>query len=197
MRGMRRSVVWLACGVLLGADALYAAEESPQAGQMPAVGAADLVTVTATVEGLDLDKRTVTLKGPEGNVETLKVGKEVRNLPQVHVGDQVVVNYYQAVALAVTKPGQAAPGATVTQAAARAKPGEKPAGGVVTQVTLTATVEAMNKEASTVTLKGADGTMHTLKVRDPKVFADVKVGDEVTATYTDALAITVQPPASK
>src|SRR5690242_5474435 len=45
-------------------------------------------TVTATVDAIDLDNRTVALREPNGRTVTLKVGDRVKNLPQVHVGDQ-------------------------------------------------------------------------------------------------------------
>ncbi len=52
-----------------------------------------------------LDKRIVTLKGEDGVVSDLKVGKEVRNLAQVKKGDQVVATYHEAIAYEVFKPG--------------------------------------------------------------------------------------------
>ena len=57
----------------------------------------------ATVEAVDLAKRTVTVRGPRGNVNTLKVGDQVQ-LDKVKAGDQVVVRYTEAVAISVDKP---------------------------------------------------------------------------------------------
>ena len=49
----------------------------------------------------------------------------------------------------------------------------------------------------TVTVKGPQGNVETVKVRDPKNLAGVKVGDLVELTYTQALAIALEPaPAS-
>jgi hypothetical protein len=60
----------------------------PGTGKMvEAMGGGDVTAVTAQVQAVDLAKRIVTLKGPEGNVFDVKVGDEVRNLPQVKVGD--------------------------------------------------------------------------------------------------------------
>jgi len=39
------------------------------------------VTIVAVVEAVDLATRQVTLRGPEGNTETITVSDEVRNLP--------------------------------------------------------------------------------------------------------------------
>ena len=81
-----------------------------------------------------------------------------------------------------------------TQGAAvveRAKPGEKPGGVVAGEVTVTATIEAIDKKAQTATLKGPNGRSITVKAQDPKNLERVKVGDEVVITYTEAVAISV------
>ncbi len=73
-------------------------------GQKPGGVVTTVVEATANVEAVDLKKRTVTVKGPKGNVNTVKVGEHVKKLDQVKVGDQVVVRYTEAVAISVEKP---------------------------------------------------------------------------------------------
>jgi ribosomal protein S17 len=77
------------------------------------------------------------------------------------------------------------------------KPGETPAGAVGQQITVTVTIVAIDKAARTVTVKGADGNTETVKARDPKNLDAVKVGDLVEITYTRALAIALDKPATK
>jgi Cu/Ag efflux protein CusF len=151
---------------------------------------------TATVEAVDLDKRIVTLKGEKGNVFDLKVGEEAKNLPQVKVGDRVTVQYYESLAFEVTKPGDAVAAGT-TAGVASAKPGEKPAAIAAGQTTITATVEAIDAKKHYVTLKGPDGKTKEIKVKDPKNLVNVKVGDQVAITYTEAFAIEVTPAKKK
>jgi hypothetical protein len=155
-----------------------------------------VIEVTATVEAIDLDKRIVTLKGPNGNVFDLKVGEKAKNLPQVKVGDLLKVKYYEALAFEVKKPG-AAGGAEATGAVATAKPGEKPAGIAAGQVTVTATVETIDTKKQRVTLKGPEGKLLEVKVKDPKNLKNVKKGDQVVLTYTEALALSVEPAKKK
>jgi hypothetical protein len=155
-----------------------------------------VVEVVATVEAIDLNKRIVTLKGPQGNVFDLKVGEKAKNLPQVKVGDQVKVKYYESLAFEVKKPG-AAGGAEATGALATAKPGEKPGGIAAEQVTVTATVEAIDAKKQRVTLKGPEGKLLEVKVKDPKNLKNVKKGDQVVLTYTEALAVSVEPAKKK
>ena len=67
----------------------------------------------------------VSLERPDGTAAAFHVSKEVRNLPQVKVGDHVTVTYYESLAFAVKKPGTDTPGTTVVAGAARAEPGAK------------------------------------------------------------------------
>lgn len=168
------------------------AQNVPATGQ-PKVLKENMKTVTATVESIDLATRAVTLKGPDGKVMGMKVGEEVKNLPQVKVGDKVTVTYYESIAAQIIKPGTA-PASGAQQAVATAKPGEKPAGAMVQQVTVVATVEAINKTTQYVTLKGPEGKTVEVKVNNPKNLEGVKVGDEVAITYTEAMAVSVEKP---
>jgi Cu/Ag efflux protein CusF len=158
---------------------------------------ADSISVSATVEAIDLDKRIVTLRDENGAVSDIKVGKEVRNLDQVKTGDHVVATYHEAIAYEVFKPGTAMPGANEAMVAERAKHGEKPAAGVAQIDSVTATITKIDKADSKVTLKGPEGHSVTVKVKDPKKLEGVNVGDLVQLTYTQALAIAVKPAAAK
>jgi Cu/Ag efflux protein CusF len=152
---------------------------------------AQKVTVTATVEDIDLAKRIVTLKDEDGKISDIQVGKQVRNLAQVKKGDTVVATYREAVAYEVFKPGQTQPGGAEGVVAGRAKPGQMPAGGMAEVSTVTATIEAIDKANSKVTLKGPEGHEVTVEVKDPTKLEGVNVGDLVQLTYTKALAISV------
>ena len=48
-----------------------------------------LVETTATVTGIDRKHNLVTIQGPEGNLAVVQVTDQVKNLPQVKVGDKV------------------------------------------------------------------------------------------------------------
>jgi hypothetical protein len=171
-------------------------EKAGSTGKKPSVYKEKVVTGTATVEAVDLEKRIVTLRRADGSVFDLDVGEEVKNLPQVKVGDEVVVKYYQSIAIQVKKPG-AVEGSEVREAVATAKPGEKPAGAAAKQVTVTATIEKIDKKKMMATLKGPEGKVVEVKVRNPKNLENVKVGDQVVITYTEAVAVSVEKPKKK
>ena len=58
------------------------------------------------------------------------------------------------------------------------------------QVTVVADVVAVNEQTKVVTLKGPQRTVE-LKVRDPEQLKLIKKGDQVEATFTEAMAIAV------
>ena len=71
---------------------------------MPAGLMVDTVQITADVEAIDYQQRTIALEGPAGYVRTLKLSDAVQNLQEIKKGDQVVLRFMEALALAVVKP---------------------------------------------------------------------------------------------
>jgi hypothetical protein len=186
---------------LFAAVALAALAASPSLAQTGAAvvgkgpgvaGAAQTVKVSATITAIDAATRAVTLKGPQGREIVVTAGPEVRNFAQMKVGDKVDVEYVEALTLELKKGGGQAVAKTEVAGAAGAKPGAAPAGMVGRQIKVVADVVAVDKERQMVTLKGPQRTVD-LKVRDPKQLALIAKGDQVEATYTEAVAIAVSP----
>jgi len=75
---------------------------SSKPGEMPAGAVAQQVTVTATIVGIDKKAHTATIKGPEGNVVTVKA-RDPKNLDKVKVGDNVEITYTEALAISLAK----------------------------------------------------------------------------------------------
>lgn len=151
------------------------------------------IEVRATVQSIDQKERLVTLLLPDGTTETVRVGPEVRNLPQVKRGDSVVVTYLQSIAFEVVKPGEAKLGAAAVEGAARAEPGEKPGAIGGRAITVVADIVKLDRKHQQAVLKGPKGKTVTVTVQHPEVFDKVKVGDRVEITYTEAVAVDVQP----
>ena len=152
------------------------------------------VKVSAEVIGIDKATRTLTLKGPKGEVVDLVASDEVKNFDQIKLGDRVVARYAEALTLELKKPGTAASDAvTVREDAARAKPGERPAVAGARQVSALVKVIAVDPKASTIKVKGPKGNETTLNVQNPDQFKVVKKGDLIEVTYTEAIALSVEP----
>lgn len=153
--------------------------------------------IKATVEAIDLDVREITLKGPKGRLITLRVEDRVRNLSQAQVGDEVIVRYHESVGLQLRKIEAGDPGAFDETAAAGAETGQNQASGAVRQFTVAAYVEAVSPKEKTVTLRGPDGDLVHLYVRDLNVLESLTAGDNVVATYTEAAAVSIELPKKK
>jgi Cu/Ag efflux protein CusF len=151
------------------------------------------IEAQATVTAIDMKTRMVTLKGSDGKESTFYVDERARNLGQVKVGDVVNIAYVEALAWQVRKSTKEAPSATVESGEARAEPGQKPAGAVAQRISITASIEAIDLQNGTVTLKGPQGNTRTIKARDPANLKKVKVGDLVDITYTEMVALKVEP----
>jgi hypothetical protein len=161
--------------------------------QMPSGRIEDVVKARATVTAIDMPNRVVTLKGEKGDVIVLEVPEAVRNLAQVRVGDEVITSYTEAVAWQVKPAGQGTPGMSSKDSMTTAEPGARPGATVGRTVNVTATITAIDLANGTVTLTGPGGNSQVIKARDPANLKKVKVGDLVDITYTEAVAISVQP----
>jgi hypothetical protein len=168
-----------------------AAQEKKPAGK-PGVVRVEAASITATVEAIDYDKRTIALKGPRGNVLVTKVGLEVKNFKQIKTGDKVTMKYYDATAIYVRKPDEP-PFAEEGSAVQLAAPGQKPGAAAVETMEVRARVDDIDYKNRTVTLRGPQQKTVMLKVgKDVKRFAEVKKGDEIVVRHTEAVAINVE-----
>jgi Cu/Ag efflux protein CusF len=152
----------------------------------------ELVTATGVIESIDLPTRHVTIKNANGKLIPLAVGPEARNLEQLKVGDRVTVRYAQALTLTLVKNGDGIRSRVDSPVTgSRTVKGEVPGGSLGRQVDITANVFAVNRKTSVVTLRGTEYEVD-LKVRDPAQLKMIKVGDQVHATYTEAVALSIK-----
>ena len=185
----------LAAGIF-AAPLAALAQIAPQAAvvttQSPGkVGEADAIQIQGKVKAINKKTREVTLVGPQGNQLVIPAGEDVKNFDQIRVGDLVTLTYVQALVLelkAVQNNGIRERVESENKVAA--KPGEKPAGMIEKTVRIVANVVAVNPKAQTVTLRGPKRTVE-VAVKDPAMLKDVKVGNQVEATFIEAVALVV------
>lgn len=201
---MKASIV-LALAAATLVPAAFAQQAQPPVaavvtGSAPgAAGAAAAIKVTATVVALDAATRTATLKGAEGRIIDVVVPPEAKNFDQIRVGDLVSVEYMRALTLELRGPGSGIRSGSSQTSTAPAPAGAVAGGARARQVVIMANVTAIDAKQSLVTLRGPKGNSVELQVSDPAHLARVKVGDQVEAVYTEAIAISVDhvAPAAK
>jgi Cu/Ag efflux protein CusF len=197
MRSLKILAIAIAAALPLASVAQKQPEVSGAVATAPGKAkAVAAVTANATVDKIDAATRTVTLKLPSGDTRTVVAGDEVRNFDQIKVGDKLKVKYVEALTLELKKDGKAVVGRTETGALDRSKPGEKPGGVARREITVVADVINVDEKAKKVTVKGAKGQMD-LNIRDPEQLKLIKKGDQIQATYTEALAIAMEPAAAE
>ena len=194
-----RTLTILAVAVATALSPAVLAQKKPEVtgavatapGQAKAVA---VVEASAVVEKIDKATRTVTLKMPNGESRPVVATDEVRNFDQIKVGDTLTVKYMEALTLELKKGGKALVARTETGGMDRAAPGAKPGGIAAREVKIVANVVAIDEGAMKVTLKGPHRTVD-MKINDPEQMKLIKVGDQVEATYTEAVALSLAPAA--
>ena len=182
--------------IAAAALAFSAAAQQP-AAPMPGKTVADAVTITAKVEAVDLPNRLVTVRGPMGRSVVIKADDRVKNLAQVKVGDDLVMKYVEAVSIELKKGSSGRMQTSTSTGPVTAPMGSKPGVAAVNTTTMVANVDKVDTANSEVLLHGPQGRYVEVKVKDPAVMKDIKVGDSVQATYTEALLVEVVGPAKK
>jgi len=96
------------------------------------------------------------------------------------------------VAYAIRKPGQPSGLPAETGPKVTRSEGARPGGTIAQQETATVTVKAVDTKVPSITVMTEDGRTVSFKVEDKKNLKDVRAGDKVEITYTEAVMISVK-----
>lgn len=163
---------------------------------IPPLEARDKVTATAIVQAVDIENQQLVLRGKGDSIHTIAVSEKVRNLPQIKVGDQIELTYYEALALTLE---QRATDSAARRGRTAVEPGEagrQSAGVAREDVEIVADIAKIQQKTRKVTLRSTQGVV-TLKVPKTIDISKFKVGDRVRADYVPAVAIAVRSVAIK
>jgi hypothetical protein len=165
---------------------------------------AGVITMTATVEAIDVTNRVVTLVGPNNNWVEVIVGPD--KIKVIKVKERITVSYQDevAVALRTVNKGQQGDSFAANETAGMGLDAPTvaeqdwvtvtPHGGTdLTTVEVTDTIAAINRNQGTVTFAGTGGKTRTFLVGPNVNLKGVEVGDEVVLEVTRAVAVDIQP----
>jgi hypothetical protein len=205
---MKSIKLLIACSILMTSVSAMAANDpemdyidmSPDNRVPPPVGmnSATLIEATATVTAVDMGRHLVTIQGPQGNSVVIQVTDQVKNLPQVKIGDVVDIQYYRsAIAKLVKVDENTTLDTTVSGAKATRPEGNKPGGAIGLQVKRRAEVKFVDPIQKFITFRSPDRGLRKISLENsPELqhyLKELKKGDIVEVTYTEALAISLQP----
>jgi len=148
------------------------------------------ITLSGTVETIDHAKRIVNIKTTDGKFETVDVPPAAKRFDELKVGDKVSITYNNTVSATVHPQGQAS--VDTVSKTSTAGQGERPGGTAAVERTLTVTVSAIDKGASSITFTGPNGWKYSRRVVDPTVLDKLKVGDLVDITWDTDVTVAVQ-----
>jgi hypothetical protein len=184
---MKRANCAVAVVALLAGAPAFALAQKP-------VSKMAAVEVTTTIVALDKTTRLVTIKGPDGQLDTIYAGPQVKRFDELKVGDTVTFRYSESVVYQVRKPGEpaAAASASASEPVVTRGKGPRPGATIADQQTATVKVTAVDMETPSLTVLTDDGRTLSFKVDDKKNLKGVTAGDRVEITYTTAILISVK-----
>jgi hypothetical protein len=162
------------------------------AGAPGTASATRLAVDTATIVGIDVRDRIITLKRRSGEVQSFKVGPEVTRLPEFAVGDVIRLEYQQGLVLEFQPEGTAtvAPESGVTTG--RSGRDELPAAVVNAGIQATVKVIAIDAARRLVSFQAPGGAVYQVKAGPRVQLEKLAVGDRLLATYVENVAIKLE-----
>lgn len=176
--------------------AVAVAPPATQSAPGPVTAASSQVTLEGQITALDVRSRAVTITGADGAILDFVAGPDVRNFSQLKVGDKVILDYTAAVALDLQPAGSEAVGVTTAQARTVPIRGTAPGGAQSNTVSIVTEVAAVDPVANTIALRGPRGNTQIIAVERDDLRAklpNVKRGDLLRISYTEAVAVSIQP----
>jgi len=145
--------------------------------------------VDAVVTKVDSKTRTVTLKDKDGTVTNFVAGPEIKNFPQIKVGDRLTVTHELAVVIELLKVNNQGIRSEVQTTSQTSAPlGSKPASVISNTTTIIATVIGIDRQKLTISVKGPKGKPDIYRIKNAALLKDVAVNDEVKIVLYDAMA---------
>jgi len=147
--------------------------------------AVDQNEAVVTVVSVDQAKRSVTIRGPMGNIATLDVPPESQNLDRVKPGDRFKMKYIEAVAVGISKGGQ--PDQSETKDVKVSPKGGTPGGMIVRTQKRSVMIDAVDYKSRYIAVRGSSGQTLAMKVSDDVPIEQLTAGDRVSIVYTQAV----------
>ena len=152
------------------------------------------LSANAEVISIDMETRIVELRTTNGKIWPYKIAESAHNLGQVEVGDLVDYQFESRTSLILMGQGEATPEVMENVTQIRAEPGEKPRLVAEAKRVQTATVVAIDLDASAFKLEWPDGSVEEYTTEDTDTLKKASIGDHLVKTQTERLVISVSRP---
>ena len=167
------------------------AAKAQTAGTDRGIDSVEVITVNATVEKVDLEKRKVGLLLDDGKKKTVKVDKSVQDLDQVKVGDHLNIALTEEIIILVSKSSET-PSAAESHSVGVAPKDAKPGIVMVDTSTVSAKILAVDAPKHRVTLEEPDGKKKTIKVsKNFQNLDQLQLGETVDMLVTESVVVEI------
>jgi hypothetical protein len=177
--------------------------------QVPIEDDAGTITMTGTVEEIEVPERVLMVVGPGGNTVVGVVSPDVKDIKKIKLKDQITIQYSQEVAVALRQadgpPAAAQDGFEADETSDMGLDAPTvaeqdwremtPSGGEadLTTIEVTDTVSAINLKKRTITFAGTGGKTRTISIpTNIPGFDGLEVGDMVVLEVTRAVVVNIK-----
>jgi hypothetical protein len=169
---------------------IAAAVASPLSAQTTVVRPGQIETTTAAISRIDLPTRFVELRGDDGSELGVFVPADFTRHNELRVGDTVTITYYESIVYRLRRRGGPKPPVS-EEVAVSETTASVPGGTLSHQLTEQVTVNAVDRDAPSITVTDRHGRTVSRHVEHASDLDDVRPGDHVDITYTEAVLATV------
>ncbi len=159
----------------------------------------EMTVIEAMVLAIDYETREASLQLPFGYVVTLTAGPEVTRLEEIKVGDRILATYLSSLAGELREPTEEEkkmPFVVVEEEVVTGGDSAPARAGAVT-VRAVCTIEGMNRVTGRAMIQDSKGRYHIIEDIPAERFEGLTLGTTVIVTYTQAVAIALEKPASE
>jgi hypothetical protein len=153
-----------------------------------AAGAASVIAIHGRIASVDQEEKLVTLQAAGGKQLTLHILIPFK-LAAVKPGEPFLAKFYEIASVQKLAPGQAPTAQSLTAGIVGAAPDQTSVAALGSQYQFEVTIDAIDKNNKTLSIKGSDGVVEVVDVANPESLEQVQVGEQVVVTLIDVVAV--------
>ena len=165
-----------------------AAAGQPPPGDFVAPGAASVIVVQGHIVSVDQVNKLVMLQAAGGRQVMLHVFNQY-SLAAAKPGEAFIARFYEIASVKELVPGQLPSAQSLTAGIVNAAPDQTPGAPYGSQYQFAVTIDAIDKNGKTISIKGLDGAVEVVVVANPESLDQVRVGEQIVVTLIDVVAI--------
>jgi hypothetical protein len=165
-----------------------AAGGQPPSGHLVAPGAASVTVVQGHILSVDQENKLVMLQAAGGKQVILHVFNQY-SLAAARPGGPFIARFYEIASVQKLVPGQSPSAQSLKAGIVNAAPDQTPGAPFGSQYQFAVTIDAIDKNDKTISIKGLDGAVEVVVVANPESLDQVRDGEQIVVTLIDVVAI--------